>query len=90
MAGCLGNDSDKLRVGWTLPRYVGNAVTRNKLKRQLRVGLEKIVAEKKLKNKGMDVNLIFKKPKSDCDYKQLTQEEVNSALLFFFDNKIFK
>lgn len=64
------------RFGWTLPRYVGSAVTRNKLKRWCREFLRSkptLIAEK------IDVNFVFRRRDKEF-YKSLNHEEFIHAV----------
>jgi ribonuclease P protein component len=66
-----------MRCGWTLPRQVGSAVIRNRLKRWSRVYLRHLLAE------GLalpvDVNLVFRKAEPDF-YKKLNYEQFSRIL----------
>lgn len=72
----LVSDDETLRVGWTIPGYVGSAVTRNKLKRWLKVFLEQ-----KWEPRGpkIKVHFLFKK-KPVTFYKGLEHEYFDSIL----------
>ena len=50
------NNLNHLRVGWTVPKYIGPAVRRNKLKRW---GREACRINSDLKKLPIDVNVIF-------------------------------
>ena len=62
-----------LRWGWTLSKKIGNAVTRNRLKRW---GKEFV---RRQEGSGVDVNLIFKNKGKEF-YKQLSHEEFDQGL----------
>ena len=63
------NKLNQFRCGWTVPRYVGNAVLRNKLKRWSRE-----LFRETIKNEiAMDVNLVFLKQDKDF-YRELTYD----------------
>lgn len=62
------NQEGQLRWAWTLPKKIGTAVTRNRLKRW---GREFVV---KSSEREWDVNFIFKKKNQDF-YKSLSHEE---------------
>jgi ribonuclease P protein component len=60
-----------MRCGWTLPRQVGSAVVRNRLKRWSRVYFRNRLKEgQKL---PADINLVFRKAEGDF-YKKLSYE----------------
>jgi len=66
-----------MRCGWTLPRYVGSAVVRNRLKRWSRVYFRTVL---ELKNTApVDVNLVFRKTQDDF-YKKLDYEQFSRSL----------
>lgn len=67
------NKKESLRWGWTLSRKVGNAVTRNRLKRW---GRESV---RRFKTNELDVNFIFKVKKSGF-YKDLTRGDFDEAI----------
>lgn len=60
-----------MRCGWTLPRQVGNAVVRNRLKRWSRAYFRDRV--KRGQSLPLDINLVFRKPEGDF-YKMLKYE----------------
>lgn len=62
------NESGKLRLGWTVPRFVGNAVLRNKYKRWCRELSRKHFID--LNHSSYDINFVFKKAPKDF-YKNL-------------------
>lgn len=66
-----------LRCGWTLPRQVGPAVVRNRLKRWLRVYFRDRV--KSGKTLPVDLNLVFRKTEGDF-YKKLSYERFASVV----------
>jgi ribonuclease P protein component len=69
------NELSQVRCGWTVPRYVGNATVRNKLKRWGREFLRKWTKQNEL---SIDINFIFKR-KADGFYKDLSHVEFDSA-----------
>lgn len=74
----LKNDLEFHRVGWTLPRAVGNAVLRNRLKRFAR---EFFRTENQLISQSkIDVNLVFLKSGSD-QFKKMDYNEFRKLLL---------
>jgi ribonuclease P protein component len=70
-----------LRVGWTIPSYVGNAVLRNRLKRWMRNHLRHINSD--LLNASVDINLVLRK-KTEAFYRQLEHEVLDEALAEIF------
>lgn len=71
------NPEGRLRCGWTLPRQVGPAVVRNRLKRWSRVYFRE-----RLKNGEtlpIDLNLVFRKTEDDF-YKKLSYERFASVV----------
>jgi ribonuclease P protein component len=64
----VGNSEGRLRCGWTLPRQVGNAVVRNRLKRWARVYFRGRNATDG--DLPIDINLVFRKAEGDF-YKKL-------------------
>ena len=88
-ANYVTNQGLGLRVGWTVPSYVGTAVVRNRMKRWMRVCLAKWAAAEKqrgrMPQKNRDVNLVFRKRTKEF-YKQLEHEEMNAAIENLFNN----
>jgi len=74
------NKEEQLRWGWTLSKKIGNAVTRNKLKRWGR----DVLCE--FKEKDIDINFIFKNKTKEF-YKKLSREDFNKALTKVFKNQ---
>ncbi len=72
---------EALRVGWTLPRQVGSAVTRNRLKRWAREFIRK--NQDWLCKIHLDVNLVFRSTKA-VDLKELGHEEFDQQLYTTF------
>lgn len=66
------NQLDHLRCGWTFPKYVGNAVVRNRLKRWSREYL-RTYGEKALKS-PVDFNLVLLRQKKDF-YKNVDRAD---------------
>ena len=66
-----------MRCGWTLPRYVGSAVIRNRLRRWSRVYFRQLLdSEQTL---PIDVNLVFRRAEDDF-YKKLNYEKFSEIL----------
>lgn len=66
-----------MRCGWTLPRQVGPAVVRNRLKRWSRVYFRNVIAtESQL---PVDINLVFRKSDDDF-FKKLDYESFASVV----------
>ena len=72
----IKNDQGFNRYGWTIPRYVGNAVTRNRLKRWFR---EKVRTYEPNKNQGYDVNFVFLK-KTKQNFKTINKADFDQAV----------
>ena len=76
----LKNDRSEIRWGWTLPRKVGSAVIRNRLKRLARQYLrERPLLSQADVNQGLDLNLVFRKTDNDF-YKKLNYEEFSKVM----------
>lgn len=71
------NDVGVLRCGWTLPRYVGSAVIRNRLKRWSRVYFRSLIQDGD--DIPIDINLVFRKAESDF-YRKLDYESFSEVL----------
>lgn len=71
------NFEGHLRCGWTIPKYVGNAVVRNRIRRWCR---EFFREQKKLKwNPEIDLNVVVRKREKNF-YKQLSHSEFKGIL----------
>ena len=70
-------DDEKMRCGWTLPRQVGSAVVRNRLKRWTRVFLRAKVKSGEVL--PVDINFVFRKTEGDF-YKKLSYEQFSEVL----------
>ncbi len=74
-AAYLKTESGQLRVGWTIPKQVGKAVLRNRLKRLMRESLKKIRTPQQFL--GADINMIFRSSAREMiekvDYEQMKQ-----------------
>lgn len=77
---CKKNNRNNLRWAWTLPKKIGKAVVRNRLKRWGREFLNEF------RQKNMDINFIFK-VKNPEFYKKLDHSEFNKAFQKVFENK---
>lgn len=78
LANIINNEGIGLRVGWTLPIYVGNAVVRNRMKRWLREYLRSL---EEVKNEfSIDINLVFKRKHLGFYSEKLGHGELNAAL----------
>lgn len=71
------NRDGVMRCGWTLPRQVGSAVVRNRLKRWSRVYFRNLLKESR--TLPVDVNLVFRKTENDF-YKKLDYEGFSKIL----------
>lgn len=65
------NNLNRLRLGLTVSRKVGNAVTRNRLKRRLREYFRNHLSQQKL---CLDISIVAKRRSGDLTYPQLVQE----------------
>ncbi|OFZ16673.1 MAG: hypothetical protein A2Z20_01105 [Bdellovibrionales bacterium RBG_16_40_8] len=65
-----------LRVGWTVPSYVGPAVIRNRMKRWMREDLSR---KGTLSELNLDVNLVLRK-KTGVFYRELEHEGMDAAI----------
>ena len=74
----LEKEEKRLRYGWTVPKFVGSAVTRNKLKRWCREIVRKDIREET--NSPYDINIVFRKQPQEF-YKSLNYEVFRKALL---------
>lgn len=77
MANILNNKLNVIRVGWTIPSYVGTAVMRNKFKRWMREYLKGLPTE--FRAISLDINVVMRK-ESGQFYKQLEHRDFNEAL----------
>lgn len=67
-----------IRFGCTLPRYVGTAVTRNRLKRWSKEHLRKW-AKSQDRNEGLDLSLVFRQQTKEF-FKDLSHKELDAFL----------
>ncbi len=70
------NELGVVRVGWTLPRKVGSAVVRNRLRRWGRDYFRKWARKHDLE---FDINIVLK-PRPDGMYKSLSHEDFDALL----------
>lgn len=73
----IENSSGVMRCGWTLPRQVGSAVVRNRLKRWSRVYFRNRLKEGAIV--PADINLVFRKAEGDF-YKKLSYERFQDVV----------
>ncbi len=73
------NDLGMMRVGISVGKNVGNAVTRNRIKRIIKEVLRKI----ELNDKGLDLLIVVRKASAGAGYHQLKQVIENSLLSAF-------
>lgn len=71
------NPYGEMRCGWTLPRNVGSAVVRNRLKRWSRVYFRAMIVAGN--EAPVDVNLVFRKAERDF-YRKLNYEQFTEVL----------
>lgn len=72
------NQQKKIRLGCTLPRYVGNAVTRNRLRRWCREYLRHWAVAIEA-DRTMDISLIFRRQTGEF-YRHLSHKEIDAVL----------
>ena len=70
------DDSQAMRVGFTVTKKVGNAVTRNRMKRRLRALAREVIAEQGVA--GADHILIGRAGQVERDYALLKAELVKA------------
>lgn len=68
------NEENKVKFGITFTKHIGNAVTRNKLKRRIKSILD---TNKKIYNQNTTYIIIAKKNTIDLTYKELEKELKN-------------
>ncbi|HMN66947.1 MAG TPA: ribonuclease P protein component [Bdellovibrionales bacterium] len=69
-------ESGEVRCGWTIPRQVGTAVVRNRLRRWGREYLRRWGSGLK---RGLDVNLVIRRRDKEF-YKLMAHKEFNEAM----------
>jgi ribonuclease P protein component len=77
MFSLLENDLGYLRCGWTIPKYVGTAVTRNRIRRWCREFFSS--ARKQSWDPSIDLNVVLRRNEKDF-FKQLSFDEFNQNL----------
>lgn len=77
MAVYKSNEFGYLRVGWTIPGKVGNAILRNKIKRWSRYYFRNLPESKKLLS--FDLNFIYRKHK-DADFQKMQYAEFKAIV----------
>ena len=71
-------NNERFRVGWTVPRKVGSAVTRNRLKRWCREFFRKMQHA----GPAIDLNVVFLGPsKNEEFFKKLKHTEFEAEIL---------
>lgn len=70
------SEDNEIKVGWTVPGYVGTAVTRNRLKRWLREYVEK---KWRPQRRGLIVHFLFKR-RAVTFYKGLDHRQFDKAV----------
>lgn len=73
----LPGDAGSLRIGVVAGRYMGNAVKRNRVKRQLRAAIFILQRQMAL---GWDIIFIARKPMGDASFEKI-QDAVKTLLL---------
>lgn len=68
------NRESSFRIGFSISKKVGNAVVRNRLKRQLRAAFQALIPE--LVDLRLDIVIVCRKECSDADYRQLHDDVV--------------
>jgi ribonuclease P protein component len=71
------NDKSISRVGWTVPKVVGSAVTRNRIKRVLRDFFRKHNVD--IQPESVDINLIFRATPG-FEFKNIDRNLINDAV----------
>ena len=69
-------NGDQVRCGWTIPKPIGSAVIRNRLRRWGREYLRKWTADTTY---SLDMNLIFKR-KEPGFYKSVSHKDFDGAM----------
>lgn len=77
LANVAKNDLGHFRCGWTIPKYVGSAVTRNRIRRWCREFFRKAVDEGW--DPSIDMNLVIRKQDKQF-YRELTFDSFKKSL----------
>lgn len=77
LANFKPNEFGYLRCGWTIPKYVGNAIVRNRIRRWCREYFRSGVSAGW--NPAIDMNVIIRK-RDKSFYKELEFSEFNKSL----------
>lgn len=72
----IRNEVGKVRLGCTLPRYIGKAVLRNRIRRWCR---EYVRHKDGMNELGLDINVILLRKEKDF-YKNVSHSEFDRAL----------
>ncbi|MCB0421184.1 MAG: ribonuclease P protein component [Bdellovibrionales bacterium] len=70
------SETGETRYGWTISKYVGNAVARNRFKRWCREFIRH--NSEALENSHLDVNFVLRKKDKDF-YKQLSHQDFQTC-----------
>lgn len=73
------NDRECVRWGCTISRHIGNAVTRNRLRRWSREYLRGW-AKNLEKDQNVDISLVFRQNKEKDFFRHLKHEDLDAAL----------
>lgn len=73
------NEFDNLRCGWTVPRQVGSAVVRNKLKRWCRDYFRSLI-KTETESVAFDINIVIRPAKTAEFFKGMDRTEFFKAL----------
>jgi ribonuclease P protein component len=83
LANIQENKCAGIRVGWTVPSYVGSSVTRNRLKRWMREYIRGLPAG--FLEMRLDVNVVFRR-RPEAFYANLEHRDLDEALKQLFKN----
>lgn len=68
-----------LRVGYTLPKFVGTAVTRNRIRRWCRESVRRWKEKSEETASGLELSFVFRRKPPDF-YKKIKHEELTAIL----------